>query len=205
MSSPETALPQKQASASTISTTHLPQTHQAEPGSQTTKTVAQKTFLNFRTLANKHAASATFIAVSHATRPATDKWLNLLGGAWTVNIIIDEDRAIYAAWGLGLSSVWSMLNPATQRQAWREKGWLGDQVTTSIQRTATATATLAHNVNDSDSDSDNGLAVNPMGNKWQTAGAFAVDASGYVVWAAKAASADDILDLDGAVNSLRLR
>jgi hypothetical protein len=69
--------------------------------------VAQKSFLALRTLANKHQGTMTCIAVSHSSKEATRKWLDLLGGAWNVEVVIDEDRALYAAWGLGLGSVWS--------------------------------------------------------------------------------------------------
>lgn len=57
-----------------------------------------------------------------------------MGGAWNVQVVIDEDRAIYAAWGLGLGNVWYMFNPTTQVQGWKEKGWLGKSVADSIQR-----------------------------------------------------------------------
>ncbi|PWI68254.1 hypothetical protein PCL_02023 [Purpureocillium lilacinum] len=95
---------------------------------------AQKTFLSLRTLASRHASLITCVAVSHASPAATAKWLDLLGGAWNVRVLVDERRALYAAWGLGVAGLWHVLHPAAQAQAWRESGWLGDRVAEAIQR-----------------------------------------------------------------------
>ncbi|KAF4587188.1 Thioredoxin-like fold protein [Ophiocordyceps camponoti-floridani] len=197
---------------------------------------AQKTFLNLRTLANRHSQSLTCIAVSHSSPQATRKWIDLLGGAWNVRVVIDEDRAIYAAWGLGLSTYWSLFNPTTQLQGWREKGWLGDRVADAVQRrrgreyTESPALTSKDRTNPdaltrkkslSSKDRNNGkqqaaLASQPpvpnpaddptnvLGNKWQEAGAFAIDGRGTVVWAVKAQTADDVMDLDEGVRLLSL-
>jgi hypothetical protein len=191
--------------------------------------VAQKTFLALRTLANRHANSITCIAVSHSSPAATQKWLDLLGGAWNVQIVIDEDRAVYAAWGLGLGSVWYVLNPNTQISSWKVDGWLGKTVATSIQRSGLVGSTRGdktksvgggpgvglvpsmgvHTVPKENSTGGTGVidAANEgpgtvMGNKWQQAGAFAVDGRGKVVWGRKAETADDVLDLDEAARAL---
>ncbi|RCI12195.1 hypothetical protein L249_0902 [Ophiocordyceps polyrhachis-furcata BCC 54312] len=204
---------------------------------------AQKTFLNLRTLANRHSQSLTCIAVSHSSPSATRKWIDLLGGAWNVRIVIDQDRAIYAAWGLGLASYWQLFNPTTQIQGWREKGWLGDRVADAVQRkrdnyyTEAPVFTSKNRVNSSSSitttttssksfaskfrtsksrdrpDSAPAPAsappvdddpTNVLGNKWQEAGAFAVDGRGTILWAVKAENASDILDLDEGVRVLCL-
>lgn len=168
--------------------------------------VAQKTFLALRALANKHQFNnLTCIAISHSSQTATQKWLDLMGGAWNVQVVIDEDRAIYAAWGLGLSSVWYYFNPTTQTAAWKEKGWLGARVATSIQRTGQAKNLDAPAPRAGLTDEDE--AVGPgttMGNKWQQGGAFAVDERGVVVWGGKARSADDLMDLEAGVKALKL-
>ncbi|EMT61157.1 hypothetical protein FOC4_g10014203 [Fusarium odoratissimum] len=131
---------------------------------------AQKTFINLRTMANRYGDALTCIAVSHASEQATQKWVSLLGGAWSVRVIVDEERAIYAAWGLGTSSMWYVLNPTTQVQGWK----------------------------DMDDEEDDG-PLTTMGNKWQEAGAFAIDGTGTVIWGGKAARADDVMELeDGA-------
>lgn len=174
--------------------------------------VAQKTFLALRALANKHQFNnLTCIAVSHSSQAATQKWLDLIGGAWNVQVIIDEDRAIYAAWGLGLSSVWYYFNPTTQTAAWKEKGWLGARVATSIQRTGQAksldTPAPGARAGAKSGAEDEEEAVGPgttMGNKWQQGGAFAVDERGMVVWGGKARSADDLMDLEAGAKALKL-
>ncbi|KYK58119.1 uncharacterized protein DCS_05132 [Drechmeria coniospora] len=146
---------------------------------------AQKTFLALRTLANRHASSITCIAVSHSSPSATRKWVDLLGGAWNVQVIIDEDRAIYAAWGLGTAGVWHLFNPTTQVQGWKEKGWLGERVAEAIQRRGQTTEPEGHQG-----------ASTALGNKWQESGAFAVDGRGTVIWGGRAARADEVMDLD---------
>ncbi|KLU82882.1 hypothetical protein MAPG_01950, partial [Magnaporthiopsis poae ATCC 64411] len=190
---------------------------------------AQKTFLNLRTLANRHQGSLTCIAVSHSSPEATKKWLDLLGGAWQVQVIVDEERAIYAAWGLGLGNTWYLFNPTTQIQGWKEKGWLGNTVATSIQRKGTFENRVAASGPSQQPKlgrSNTGLLggkkgaqaqaqaeaepaaeeetgpSTAMGNKWQQAGAFAIDGRGTVVWGGKALRADDVMDLDMGVKIL---
>ncbi|KAI3327341.1 hypothetical protein HD806DRAFT_389862 [Xylariaceae sp. AK1471] len=178
---------------------------------------AQKSFLALRALANKKQGSLRCIAVSHSSAAATRKWMDILGGAWNVEVVIDEDRAIYAAWGLGLGSVWYMFNPTTQVQGWKEKGWLGIKVADAVQRTgAAAERTASKSVTRTGTGLSNrsqgsreieaeGETLGPstvMGNKWQQAGLFAVDGRGTVVWAAKALRADDVMDLDAAAATL---
>ncbi|QGI76721.1 hypothetical protein CEK25_001627 [Fusarium fujikuroi] len=161
------------------------------------RVVAQKTFINLRTMANRYGDALTCIAVSHASEQATQKWVSLLGGAWSVRVIVDEERAIYAAWGLGTSSMWYVLNPTTQVQGWKESGWLGEKVAGAIQRKETNEKKPV-NTNNADDEEDDG-PLTTMGNKWQEAGAFAVDGTGTVIWGGKAARADDVMELeDGA-------
>jgi hypothetical protein len=165
--------------------------------------VAQKTFLALRTIANRYANDLQCIAVSHSSQHATQKWLDMLGGAWNVQVVIDEDRAIYAAWGLGLGSVWYVLNPTTQVQSWKEKGWLGEKVAGAIQRTNTGASTRTSDYQTGGAGVINGEGPSSvMGNKWQTSGAWGVDQRGTVVWGGKALRADDVLDLDSAVKAL---
>ncbi|TAQ86207.1 hypothetical protein B7494_g5469 [Chlorociboria aeruginascens] len=114
---------------------------------------AEKTFLELRRLANKHP-SLCFIAVSHSSPRATEKWVAALGGAWAVRVVVDEERELYARWGLGVSSTWYVLNPWTQMamaKLGKEQGIWGRE-------------------------------VDPSGNKWQLGGAWAVDRRGVVVW-----------------------
>lgn len=199
------------------------------------------------------------MAVSHSSAAATRKWLDMLGGEWSVEVVVDEDRAIYAAWGLGLCSVWHVFNPSSQAQAWKETGWLGDKVASAVGKeeeraasmaarrpapasrsnsapvkeaepektsrwklgrtktggsdklarapTAGSTASSVPSSVGMDPSSgfgeDGGPGSAGLGNKWQTAGAFAVDGRGTVIWGGKAAKVDDVLDLDAGVRILR--
>ena len=115
-----------------------------------------------------------------------------MGGAWNVEIVIDEDRAIYAAWGLGVGTVWHLFNPATQMQGWKEKGWLGGKVADAIEKKGIETS----------NDIDDGNSI--MGNKWLESGAFAVDGKGTVIWGGKALRADDLMNLDEGAQLLQL-
>ncbi|KAK3330677.1 hypothetical protein B0H66DRAFT_598205 [Apodospora peruviana] len=195
---------------------------------------AQKTFLQLRQLATKYPRELTCIAVSHSSPAATKKWLDLVGGAWNVQVVIDEDRAVYAAWGLGLGSVWYVFNPASQVAGFKEKGWLGASVATSLQRTGVwkpGAAAAAHEqlrkgssnsspmnsnasvmmstgngagVVGSDTAGVEGGPTTLMGNKWQQAGAWAVDGRGKIVWGGKALRVDDVMDLQAGVQALGL-
>ncbi|POS75602.1 hypothetical protein DHEL01_v206010 [Diaporthe helianthi] len=166
---------------------------------------AQKTFLALRDLANK--TPVTCIAISHSSPAATSKWIDLMGGARKVQVIIDEDRAIYAAWGLGLSSVWYYFNPTTQTAAWKEKGWLGSTVATSIGRKMGMTNNGGMDLGAAAADaSEQGEGPGTiMGNKWQQGGAFAVDERGTVLWGGKAERADDMLDFEAGIRALGMR
>jgi len=186
--------------------------------------VAQKTFLALRALANKYPTTLSCIAISHSSPAATQKWIDLVGGAWNVSVVIDEDRSLYAAWGLGLGSVWYVLNPTSQVQGWKEKGWLGASVAGAITRTGTAgmgRSTLdaeregrrmgVKGVGDGNGAGtvgrDEGQDEGPstvLGNKWQQAGAWAVDGRGTVVWGGRAVRADDVMDLEAGVRALGL-
>ncbi|KAG7122323.1 hypothetical protein HYQ44_003221 [Verticillium longisporum] len=184
---------------------------------------AQKTFLALRAISVKHQIAC--VAVSHSSQAATQKWLDLMGGAWNVEVVIDEDRAIYAAWGLGLCSVWHMFNPSSQVQGWKETGWLGEKVAGAMKRPSatsrrddiTPTEAKGKLGRINTASNGRGLTQGPasargakdenettmMGNKWQTAGAFAVDGRGTVVWGGKALKVDDVLDLDMGIKILK--
>lgn len=156
----------------------------------------------------------------------------MLGGAWNVQIVIDQERAIYAAWGLGVaSSLWYVLGPTAQVQAWKETGWLGEKVASAIDvrrgreerrveailtprkkgggATTTTTKTTTASSNSSKDDGDS-MAINEnnpsteLGSKWQESGAFAIDGTGTVVWGGKAVRADDVMDLEEGAKLLML-
>lgn len=115
---------------------------------------------------------------------------------------------MYAAWGLGLGSVWYVLNPTSTVAGFKEKGWLGASVAGSLLRSGGVGKTSISTGNGagvvgSDLEGDTGPAT-VMGNKWQESGAWAVDGRGRVVWGGKAARADDVVDLEGGVEALGL-
>jgi hypothetical protein len=45
------------------------------------------------------------VAVSHASADATARWCEAIGGCGDVRVLHDPERASYAAWGLGRSSL----------------------------------------------------------------------------------------------------
>ncbi|GAB0145636.1 hypothetical protein EsHS_00006062 [Epichloe bromicola] len=170
---------------------------------------AQKTFLSLRALANRYRGQINCIAVSHSSEQATRKWVDLLGGAWAVQVLVDEHRAIYAAWGLGTANMWHLFNPTTQVQGWKEKGWLGERVAEALQRRGTVQSNATGNGNKNGpaptvADEDDEAASTVLGNKWQESGAFAVDGRGTVIWGGKAMRADDVMDLDEGARLLGL-
>ncbi|KAK0392894.1 hypothetical protein NLU13_2388 [Sarocladium strictum] len=182
---------------------------------------AQKTFLNLRTLSNKYNGALDCVAVSHSSAQATRRWIDMLGGAWDVRVIIDERRALYAAYGLGLGSVWYVLNPATQVQGWREKGWLGDKVAGAMarggggggggdrgyrarQQQQQQSSSVRDVQQQQQGDEDEDAVNTTLGNKWQEAGSFAVDGRGTVIWGGKALKADDVMDLDEGAKLLMM-
>lgn len=159
--------------------------------------VAQKTFLHLRTIANRYPDRIQCVAVSHASEEATKKWVDMMGGAWNVKVIVDEDRAIYAAWGLGLGNMWYLFNPTTQMQGWKETGWLGEKVAGAIQKKGGGAQAPTPS-------EDEDAVATTMGNKWQESGAFAVDGKGTVIWGAKATRADELMNLDEGATLLTL-
>ena len=162
-------------------------------------TVAKEAFINLRTISNRHNGAIRCVAVSHSSAEATKKWLDYLGGAWDIEIIIDEDRSVYSAWGLGLGNIWYLLNPTTQKEGWKAKGWLGDKVAEAVEKSGPVVKLKEKGGNDQDDG-----AVTTMGNKWQEAGAFAVDVNGTVIWGGKAVRADDVMNLDEGAQLLML-
>ncbi|KAI9641633.1 hypothetical protein NHQ30_009487 [Ciborinia camelliae] len=134
---------------------------------------AEKTFIELRRLANKHQ-NLHFIAISHNSKEATDRWVQQVGGAWSVQVIVDEDREIYANWGLGVSTTWHLLNPWTEiarQQLGKQEGIWGRE-------------------------------VDPSGNRWVVGGSWTTDQMGTIKWGAASKSADEIPDLVEACKSV---
>jgi hypothetical protein len=65
---------------------------------------AEWTARELRAAAERHPDVA-WVAISHAPPAATAAWAEAVGGLGDVVLLADPDRACYAAWGLGRSSL----------------------------------------------------------------------------------------------------
>ena len=102
------------------------------------------------------------MAVSHASARATEQWVVEVGGEWEVEVVVDEERELYRAWGLGETGAWFEWNPRvwlTKYRIGRDEGIWGTGDLHPDHR-----------------------EVEEGGTRWQLGGAFAVDASGFVRW-----------------------
>jgi hypothetical protein len=131
---------------------------------------AEKTFLNLRETARAHR-STTFLAVSHSSQSATETWLASLPQAGSepdnLRVVVDEEREVYRAWGLGVSNYGHVLSIGGLSAVWRlgrEEG-IWNRPTES-------------------------------GSRWQTAGWFGVDGGGVVRWGRKAEGSEEIPDFE---------
>lgn len=86
---------------------------------------------------------------------------------------MDDQRKIYAAWGLGTSSFWHVLSP---------------QGLYSVYKLAKQEG-IANRPTES-------------GYRWQTSGSWAVDGAGKVVWGGPSKSADEIPEFEDAVRAV---
>lgn len=132
-------------------------------------TVAEKTYNALRTTA-AHTPNVRFVAVSHSDQGATERWLEAVGGAEAVEILVDAERTVFAQWGLGVSSFGHFLSPAGLWAAYR----LGKDE--GIWNRPTES-----------------------GNRWQTSGSFAVDREGIVKWGGAMRRADEVPNFEEAV------
>jgi AhpC/TSA antioxidant enzyme len=134
--------------------------------------VAEKTFDELRRAAAKNP-EVRFIAVSHSSEDATEKWVIAVGGEWDVEVIVDAERELYARWGLGISSLWHVLNPWSLYSVYKLAS--GEKIKNRPTES---------------------------GSRWQTSGSFAVDQDGIVRWSRVAKHADDIPDVQEALATL---
>ncbi|KAI0526592.1 hypothetical protein F5B22DRAFT_586571 [Xylaria bambusicola] len=133
---------------------------------------AEKTFKSLAKLSNDYK-DINFVAVSHSSSEATERWVVKVGGNWDVSVVIDEERDLYSLFGLGLSTTWHLMNPIslynTLQLGKKENIW--NRPTES-------------------------------GSRWQMSGAFAIDERGYVRWKSIAARSDDMPKWDAAIQSV---
>lgn len=131
--------------------------------------MAEKDLHRLRAEAQRYAG-VHFIAVSHSALDATSRWLDLVGGAGNVEILIDPNRDIYTAYGLGRASVFAMLNLPRELSALfrlKRQGYV--------------------------------LRATEDGNRWQTGGLAAIAADGTVKYAHAATWTNDTGDFDAAI------
>ncbi|KAG6005506.1 hypothetical protein E4U21_007900 [Claviceps maximensis] len=133
---------------------------------------AEKTFKQLAAISDMHE-QVHCIAISHSSREATERWIPQVGGAWQTEMVIDQERDLYADWGLGLSGTWHAFNPFSLYSVYR----LGADE--GIWNRATES-----------------------GSRWQTSGAFAVDGDGVVRWLHVSKTADDLPDFEAALTAL---
>ncbi|KAK4456058.1 hypothetical protein QBC34DRAFT_453807 [Podospora aff. communis PSN243] len=134
---------------------------------------AEKTFNLLTSFSTRHP-DISCIAVSHSPREATEKWIVDVGGEWEVEVVVDEERRVYKAWGLGEVGVWHEFNPRVLVRRWilgRDEGIWGTEEQT--------------------------------GTRWQVGGAFGVDTGGWVRWVKEEGAADDLPDFDKALKALK--
>ncbi|KAK4178242.1 hypothetical protein QBC36DRAFT_368960 [Triangularia setosa] len=160
---------------------------------------AQQTFVELRTLSIKHR-DLVFLAISHSSPAATEKWVSLIGGKGNVKLVYDPKRTIYASWGLGTGGWGYLLNVNTQVNGFKTKGWLGTTVAASVERTE-GFSFMKKQGQGQQGGVEEGMK---MGNKWQEAGGWAVDGKGRVVWGGKLGRADESLGLEEGVKLLKL-
>lgn len=144
-----------------------------EPFADKFSLVTEKLFLAMRSLSNRHP-SIHFIAISHCTPEATQTWVKKLGGAWNIDVIIDQSRELYALWGLGISNWGHLLHPRNgynQYMLGKKEGVWGSQ-------------------------------VGEGGCRWQVGGAYAVDERGVVKWGGPMKSVDEDILIEDGIRSL---
>ncbi|KAL9116052.1 MAG: hypothetical protein Q9227_000420 [Pyrenula ochraceoflavens] len=135
--------------------------------------VAEKAFTELRSLADLYP-DIYCVAVSHSDQSSTNKWLEAVGGAGNVNVVVDFERLIYADWGLGIASWSHVLAPSAlwgAVQIAREEG-IYNRPTES-------------------------------GSRWQTAGSFGVDANGTIKWVDVSETAPHVSDFYDCLETLK--
>jgi hypothetical protein len=118
------------------------------------------------------------VAISHSDESSTQKWLQEVGGPGAPNpveIIVDYEREIYAAWGLGTSGVLHVLSPGGLYAVYK----LGKEKNIWNRPTES-------------------------GSRWQTAGSWAVDAQGMVKWGGLSKSANEVPTFHEAVTAVKV-
>ena len=135
--------------------------------------VAEKEFRALCSVASQHP-EIRCVAVSHSDAEATARWLDAIGGAQQVEVVIDDaSRDLYRHWGLGVTGLWHVLSPWSLWSVVR----LGRQEDIHVRPTES-------------------------GSRWQRSGSFGIDRHGVVKWTHAAAAADNLPVLSDAITSI---
>ena len=113
------------------------------------------------------------MAVSHSAEDSTARWVESVGGAGSIKVIVDSERKVYGHYGLGISSFWSVLNPWSMAEVFK----------------------LGRNQNIWNRPTESG-------SRWQSAGLFAVDSQGIVRYSHPSQTTDDLGELDKALKAV---
>lgn len=132
---------------------------------------AEKTFLSLRSAARENP-DIDCVAVFHSSQSSIDKWLDAVGGAGPLKIIIDADRKTYAQWGLGVSSFSHVLSPSALWSVYK----LGKEERIWNRPTES-------------------------GSRWQKSGTFGVDREGIIKWGGPAPMADWIPNFEEGISA----
>lgn len=71
---------------------------------------AENTVRQLRAWAEAHPQVAVFV-VSHGDESATRAWLDQMGGAGRIRLVIDTRRGLHGQWGVGYSHLWHFAGP----------------------------------------------------------------------------------------------
>ncbi|BFZ53979.1 hypothetical protein PYCC9005_001010 [Savitreella phatthalungensis] len=138
---------------------------------------AEQTLIRARDAALSHQ-DIDFIAISHSDAASTERWQRaVLGEKQTgdnlpdnLRISVDDELKLFAAWGIGASSYWHVLDPRSMMSVLR------------LQRD--------HNIS---------VRPTESGSRWQKSGSFAIDHNRIVRWSRPATRADDVPSFEEAI------
>ena len=79
---------------------------------------AEQTLRSLRAAAAARPAVA-WVAVSHASEETTEEWARAVGGSGDVELVVDEERCLYAAWGVGRTDLGHFMGPRSLKAVLR--------------------------------------------------------------------------------------
>nr|MBA3740323.1 AhpC/TSA family protein [Chloroflexota bacterium] len=53
-----------------------------------------------------------WVAVSHASRETTGDWARAVGGSGLLELVVDQERRLYGAWGIGRTDLSHFMGPS---------------------------------------------------------------------------------------------